>query len=160
MQERPEDVSLYFHIPFCLRKCPYCHFFVLPDQERFKAPFLNALLQEWNKRKQQLKSSRIVSIYFGGGTPTKLPPSAIGVLLEAIASSVQLAACCEITLEANPEDVCLEKMRSYAQVGVNRISLGVQSLIDTELDLLGRQHTAAEAMQAVHDCYGRSLQRS
>ncbi|HEY2811335.1 MAG TPA: radical SAM family heme chaperone HemW [Rhabdochlamydiaceae bacterium] len=156
-QERLEDISLYFHIPFCLRKCPYCHFFVLPDHERFKAPFLSALHKEWDLRKAQLQGKRIVSIYFGGGTPTKLSPLALHALLDTIAKEASLCSDCEITLEANPEDVSEEKMRSYAACGINRISLGVQSLIDAELGVLGRQHTAQDAIQAVHSCYQSGL---
>ncbi len=151
--ESPENASLYFHIPFCSRKCPYCHFFVLPDHARFKEPFLHALHQEWRMRKEALAEKRIVSIYFGGGTPTKLAPSAIQDLLEEVAKGASLDPACEITLEANPEDVSYDKMADYKKAGVNRLSLGVQSLLDSELKTLGRQHTAQKAIDAIHTCH-------
>jgi oxygen-independent coproporphyrinogen-3 oxidase len=151
------EVGLYFHIPFCSRKCPYCHFFVIPDDLNHKASFLHALRTEWNLRKAALIHKRIVSIYFGGGTPTKLAPQEIASLLDLIGKEISLAPDCEITLEANPEDVTGEKMRAYAQAGVNRVSLGIQSLVDTELQQLGRQHNAAQALQAVHTCHAAGL---
>jgi oxygen-independent coproporphyrinogen-3 oxidase len=151
------DASLYFHIPFCSRKCPYCHFFVLPDDLGHKANFLRALRAEWDLRKAALMHQRIVSVYFGGGTPTKLAPHEIGSLLDLIVQDVTLAPDCEITLEANPEDVTEEKMRAYAQAGINRVSLGVQSLVDSELQQLGRQHSATQALQAVYACHDAGL---
>ena len=154
-QERPEDISLYFHIPFCSRKCPYCHFFVLPDQARFKEPFLEALHREWELRHAQLAHKRVVSIYCGGGTPTKLSPSAIGGLLEKIVNTphLTLSTDCEITLEANPEDIEIDKMRAYQAVGINRLSIGVQSFVEEELKVLERQHTAEGAIRAIHACH-------
>lgn len=151
------DIGLYFHVPFCSRKCPYCHFFVLPDDLGHKASFLRALHAEWDLRKAALTHHRVVSIYLGGGTPTKLTPHEIAILLDRVAKDASLAPDCEITLEANPEDVTEERMRAYAQAGVNRVSLGVQSLVDTELQQLGRQHTAAQALQAVHTCHTAGL---
>ena len=139
------DISLYFHIPFCSKKCPYCHFFVLPDKEEYKQPFVDALLKEWDLRLPQIQHKRVVSIYFGGGTPTKLPPSAYEKILGQIAHSET-----EITLEANPEDVTLSAMQQYKAAGINRVSLGLQSLDDRELTQLGRTHHAAKAIEAVH----------
>jgi oxygen-independent coproporphyrinogen-3 oxidase len=139
------DISLYFHIPFCSKKCPYCHFFVLPEKEEYKQPFVGALLKEWDLRFPQLRQKRVVSIYFGGGTPTKLPPSAYERILGQIAHSET-----EITLEANPEDVTLSAMQQYKAAGINRVSLGLQSLDDRELTQLGRTHHAAKAIEAVH----------
>lgn len=145
------DVSLYFHIPFCSKKCPYCHFFVLPDEKRSKLLLLESLLQEWKLRLPQLQGKRVVSIYFGGGTPTKLPPSAYLELLNAIRSCVSIAADCEITLEANPEDVRFELMQQFHEIGINRVSLGVQSLNDNDLYLLERTHSSNRAYQAIEE---------
>ncbi len=155
--ERFDDVSLYFHIPFCSRKCPYCHFFVVPDHDQFKTPFLLALKQEWALRHVHLKGKRVVSIYFGGGTPTKLAPWIISELLDQIARTCDLASDCEITLEANPEDITLDKMRLYKAAGINRLSIGVQSLVDEELQILSRQHTAEEAIRAIHASHQAGL---
>jgi oxygen-independent coproporphyrinogen-3 oxidase len=148
------EVSLYFHIPFCSKKCPYCHFFVLPNEERYKTPFLTALLQEWALRLPQLQGKRVVSIYFGGGTPTKLAPDQYALLLDALFhSGIEIAPDCEITLEANPEDVTLPLMQRFSSLGINRVSLGVQSLFDADLTLLGRSHNASASMRAIHTTY-------
>lgn len=145
-----KEISIYFHIPFCSKKCPYCHFFVLPDEPRFKEPFVPALIQEWHLRVPQLQGNTIVSIYFGGGTPTKLPPSAYALLLDTIRSSgITIAPDCEITLEANPEDVSCSLMQEFKSVGINRVSLGVQSLIDTELVMLERTHASSGSIRAI-----------
>ncbi len=143
------DVSLYFHIPFCSKKCPYCHFFVLPDQDELKKPFTSALLQEWLLRLPELQGKQVVSIYFGGGTPTKLPPETYVSLLQKIRNSVEIASDCEITLEANPEDVELRRMREYAAAGINRVSIGLQTLQEDELITLGRGHSKQRAIESV-----------
>jgi len=104
-------------------------------------------------RKDALRDKRIVSIYFGGGTPTKLAPSAIGTLIDEVAKGAVLDPHCEITLEANPEDVTYEKMLGYKKAGVNRVSLGIQSLVDSELITLGRQHSAKQALHAIQECH-------
>jgi oxygen-independent coproporphyrinogen III oxidase len=148
------DVSLYVHVPFCTKKCPYCHFFVLPNEERFKRPFLPALLKELALRLPELQGKRLVSLYFGGGTPTKLSPDAYALFLNALRDSkVEIAPGCEITLEANPEDVTSSLMSQFRVLGINRISLGVQSLVDQDLVLLGRTHLASRALQAIQEVY-------
>ncbi len=152
------EISLYFHIPFCSKKCPYCHFFVLPDEQNFKEPFVDALLKEWSLRLPQLVGKRIVSIYFGGGTPTKLAPSAYEKILEKIdQSGIQIAEDCEITLEANPEDITRIGMEQYKAAGINRVSLGIQSLDDQELVILGRTHNASKALEAVQTVYDAGI---
>lgn len=152
------DVGLYFHIPFCSKKCPYCHFFVVPDTHQLKKPFVNALLREWKMRAGALEGMRIVSIYFGGGTPTKLPPSDYAALIEALrASSIEFASECEITLEANPEDITLERMREYKAAGINRVSMGVQSLQPSELITLGRGHSPERSLEAVAEIHAAGI---
>lgn len=129
--------SLYVHIPFCTKKCPYCHFFVAPDRPDLKAPFLHALRQEWELRRL---SGPFESIYFGGGTPALYPEA-----IEAVLSWAGPQTC-EITVEANPEGAPFAR---FAAAGVNRVSIGVQSLDDALLKQLGRTHTAADARNAV-----------
>jgi len=136
-------LSLYFHIPFCSQKCPYCHFFVVKDREDQKDALLEALLLELALRQKELQNHSIVSIYFGGGTPSLFGPGRIQTLLSSLPSD------CEITLEANPEDVTSDLMKSYVRAGINRVSLGLQSLQDDALITLGRTHTANKAIQAV-----------
>ena len=144
------EVSLYFHIPFCTKKCPYCHFYVLPNQARFHKLLGEGLAIEWERQLPLLREKRIVSIYFGGGTPTLFAPEGIGEILERIRSSgVELAPDCEITLEANPEECRPDLFESLLNLGINRLSLGVQSLDARSLLQLERIHSAEKAKQAV-----------
>ncbi len=135
-------VSLYFHIPFCSKKCPYCHFYVLPDKADLHQLLLEALYLQWKKWEPEIQGKKIVSIYFGGGTPSLLGPKAI----EKILSWVPYSSPCEITLEANPEKSFLPE---FVSVGVNRVSLGVQSLDNPTLTMLGRTHTAERAIETI-----------
>lgn len=144
--------SLYFHIPFCTRKCPYCHFFVLPDKPELKERFLRALKLEWESILPKLEGREIVSIYFGGGTPSLAGPEAIADILSWVRGGTSLSPTCEITLEANPEEG--KALTRFAATGVNRLSLGVQSLDHETLRCLGRKHTpegAIETIGAVHE---------
>lgn len=142
-------LSLYFHIPFCTKKCPYCHFFVIRDNE----PQKNLLLEMFFKELSLLnipKDKSLVSIYFGGGTPSLFEPERIKKLLDYIDSNIlKIPSNCEITLEANPENVTLEKMIGFKQAGINRVSLGVQSLHDRSLIQIGRTHSASRAIEAI-----------
>lgn len=144
--------SLYFHIPFCKKKCPYCHFFVVPDDEIKKDRLLNGFYQEWDLL-GICHTTPICSIYFGGGTPSLFGPLRLGSLLDFIKTRVQLDSECEITLEINPCDVDLERMHRFKQAGVTRVSLGVQSFHDSSLITIGRQHTASQAVCAIDWIY-------
>lgn len=141
------DFSIYFHVPFCKRKCDYCHFYVIPDQERFKTLYLQALRQEWELRAHLLPIKKPLSIYFGGGTPSLLNPKAI----ENILSWIEPSKACEITLEVNPEQVTWELMHTFHRIGINRISLGVQSLHDPSLITLTRTHSKTKALSAIEE---------
>ncbi len=140
------DISLYIHVPFCKQKCPYCHFFVLPNYLPSHALFLEGLKKEWDLIQPQLKGKKIVSVYFGGGTPSLLGADSIGQILRWI----DPPAGAEVSLEANPDDVTLERMQAFRDVGVSRISLGLQSLDNPLLKTLGRSHTAQKGIEAVH----------
>lgn len=147
-------ISLYIHVPFCSKKCPYCHFFVLPDSKENQAFFLEHLHQEWILRAHLLEGKEIVSIYFGGGTPSLLPPQAIETILSWIKSGpASLSPHCEITLEANPEKTDKNLMEEFAKTGINRVSLGIQSFDDSLLHLLGRTHDSNAAKKAVEAVY-------
>ena len=149
-----DPVSLYIHVPFCTKKCPYCHFFVLPDSEEGKALFLKSLHQEYELRRPLLEGKTLVSIYFGGGTPSLLHPREIEALIQKIYQSpLSMAPSCEITLEANPEQVSLQLMKQFAKAGINRVSLGVQSFDDLLLKTLGRTHDVAKAKRAIDAVY-------
>ncbi|HEY4254982.1 MAG TPA: radical SAM family heme chaperone HemW [Chlamydiales bacterium] len=142
------DVSLYFHIPFCTKKCPYCHFYVIPNEKRFHALLLEGMKLEWELQKEKLRNKQIVSIYFGGGTPSLFGAQAIGEVL-SWCRELSLSPDCEITLEANPEEATREQFLAFKAAGINRVSLGVQSLDDRALDTLGRTHSAEKAKQAI-----------
>ncbi len=149
----PHDCSLYVHIPFCTSKCPYCHFYVIPFEEHREQAFLLGIEQEWQSRRALLAGKRIVSIYLGGGTPSLLSASSVGRILDLFLQDrgLSIDSGCEITLEANPESVSLEKMRALSLLGVNRLSIGVQSLDDDQLTLLDRRHLAARAIKAIEE---------
>ncbi len=140
-------LGLYVHVPFCTKKCPYCHFYVLPNGEKRQLDFHGSLCQELALYRDYLGDFPIKSLYFGGGTPS---------LYEGIADfldELNPPSDIEITIEANPEDVSLEKMESFKHLGINRVSLGVQSLLPDELVLLGRTHSASRAVDAVWETY-------
>jgi len=150
------DISLYFHIPFCTKKCPYCHFYVIPNQARHRALLRDGFALEWAMQKELLEGTdaRIVSIYFGGGTPTLFEVDAIGAILEWCGP---LPADCEITIEANPEDASPALFESLRKVGINRISFGVQSLDDRSLAILERAHSAIQAKKAIESAASMGL---
>ena len=139
--------SLYLHIPFCKRKCPYCDFYsqTLPTNIE---QYLTALQQELNLYTNYFPKE-VVSIYFGGGTPSLLSSKQIGTLLDTIAQLYSLSADCEITLESNPEQASEAYYNALHSVGINRLSIGVQSLDDAILKFLGRRHSAREALNAL-----------
>lgn len=150
-QPRPfEGPGLYVHIPFCLRKCPYCDFYSLPlDSERLAALpdlLITQLEQETHRNRWKGPFS---TVFFGGGTPSLLPPAAIGRILQHAERLFGMTANAEITLEANPGTVTFPQLQDYLAAGINRLSFGVQSLNDRNLKRLGRIHTAADARHAV-----------
>ncbi len=142
-------LSLYVHWPFCLAKCPYCdfnsHVRESIDHDRWAA----ALHRELDHFASMTRGRRLVSIFFGGGTPSLMRPATVDSLIDHAAQAWPADPEIEITLEANPTSVEAERMADFAAAGVNRVSLGVQSLDDDALRFLGRGHTAAEAMAAV-----------
>lgn len=148
-----ELVSLYFHIPFCKRKCDYCHFYVLPDKEALKIQLLEGLKLEWNYWLPFLKNKTIHTIYFGGGTPSLFGPERIASILDLIAKTATVQSDAEITLEVNPENVNISLMTAYAKAGINRVSLGIQTLDSKLLHMLGRMHQPQTALDAVHVVY-------
>lgn len=148
-----KETGIYVHIPFCTRKCPYCHFFVVADSSPLKRDFTQGILQEWKLRSPLLKNRQIVSLYFGGGTPTLLPPKELESILENIARTHNVDSHAEITIEANPETFNESLARDLRTMGFNRISFGVQSLDDALLKQLGRTHNSALAKRAVETAY-------
>ena len=142
--------GIYVHWPFCLSKCPYCdfnsHVRAAPVDE---ARYVAALSAELAHRAAMTPGRTVNSIFFGGGTPSLMKPQTVAAILEAIGRHWTVAPGAEITLEANPTSVEAARFRGYRAAGVNRVSLGVQSLNDADLKALGRLHTAAEAICAI-----------
>src|SRR6267143_2044162 len=143
-------LALYVHIPWCVRKCPYCDFNShersgeLPERE-----YVGKLINDLEDLLPAVWGRRIVSVFIGGGTPSLFSPDSIDALLSAIRARVQVEAGAEITLEANPGTVEAARFAGFRQAGVNRISVGVQSFDDRMLAALGRIHGADEARRAV-----------
>jgi len=146
---RKNEISLYFHLPFCTRKCDYCHFYVLPDEERGKQRLAEALEQEWTLLLPFLEDKTVVTLYFGGGTPSLFSPVSLARLIQLIRKTCSIDPNAEVTLEANPENVTLELMQGYAEGGINRVSIGVQTLDAELLILLGRLHDPKDALYAI-----------
>lgn len=153
----PEELSLYFHIPFCTRKCDYCHFYVIPDKEAHKELLLQGLHLEWQRWSSLFTGRRLRSIYFGGGTPSLFGPERVATVLSWIAPLFAETPL-EITLEVNPENATFSLMQAYQEAGINRISMGVQSLDNSLLATLTRRHDAHRAMQAIHDTYRSGIE--
>jgi putative oxygen-independent coproporphyrinogen III oxidase len=144
-----EGLALYIHWPFCISKCPYCdfnsHVREQVDQESWRAALLADLAHEAGLT----PGLELGSIFFGGGTPSLMPPATVAALIEAAAGHWRLAPDIEITLEANPSSVEASRFADLAQAGVNRVSLGLQSLDDEALHFLGRAHDVAEGLAAL-----------
>ncbi|TRZ75559.1 MAG: radical SAM family heme chaperone HemW [Bacteroidetes bacterium] len=140
--------GIYIHIPFCRRKCHYCNFFSLASL-KYKERFLAALKEEIFLRKKYLNGKSIESIYFGGGTPSILQIPEIEGILEDLRKYFILAENREITLEANPDDLDPGILRKYLAIGINRLSIGVQSFFDDDLEYLNRIHSGQRAEEAV-----------
>ena len=140
--------GIYFHIPFCRRQCVYCNFFSVADL-RPRERMVEAMAAELSFRAPGWKDRQLRTVYFGGGTPSLLPVRDIAFLLERTARCFSLSPQAEITLEANPEDITEEKAREWRSVGINRLSVGVQSFDDAALAFMGRRHSGSEAVRAV-----------
>lgn len=139
---RGEDISIYVHIPFCVRKCLYCDFnSQVPPSEDTVFYYTAALIDEIKSSDDYFEDRKLASIYIGGGTPSSIPTSCIGRILDGISSVISIEDDTEITLEANPGTLNELKVKDYVSYGVNRMSLGLQSAIEEELKALGRIHT-------------------
>lgn len=138
--------SAYVHVPFCARVCPYCDFAVVAGQDDLASPYVDALEREIGMAEPW---DPLDAVFVGGGTPSRLEPSAIERVLSALDQRFGLAADVEVTMEANPEDITDRIADAFASSGVTRLSLGVQSFDDAVLSSLGRMHTSADAMSAV-----------
>jgi len=144
-----EPLAVYIHWPFCLSKCPYCdfnsHVRNTIDIERWCKSFL----AELDYFAEMIEGKKVSSIFFGGGTPSLMPPDLVAKLIEHVDIKWGILSDCEITLEANPTSAETKNFKLLAQAGVNRLSVGVQALKDEDLAFLGREHSSKEALSAV-----------
>ncbi len=145
--------GIYVHWPFCLAKCPYCDFnshvrHQKVDTDAFANTFARGLVQELAYFHRQTADRTVTSVFFGGGTPSLMPPACVEQVIAAIYDLWQVAGDVEITLEANPTSVEARNFAGYRAAGVNRVSVGVQALNDDDLQKLGRQHNVSEALAA------------
>ena len=144
-----EPLALYIHWPFCLAKCPYCDFNSHVRERIDQARFARALRAELAWEAERLGRRPLASIFFGGGTPSLMTPETVAGLIDDARRLFEPADDLEITLEANPTSVEAGKLRGFHDAGVNRVSLGIQSLSDDALRFLGREHSATQAQSAL-----------
>jgi oxygen-independent coproporphyrinogen-3 oxidase len=140
--------GIYIHIPFCKQACHYCDFH-FSTSIQYKSDLLSAIAKEIKLQKDYLGAENIETIYFGGGTPSLLSGDEISVLIEEIQKNFKVITNPEITLEANPDDLNLQKLKEFRNTEVNRFSIGVQSFFDEDLKWMNRAHAAVEADHAI-----------
>jgi putative oxygen-independent coproporphyrinogen III oxidase len=146
-----DDLGLYIHVPFCLRRCGYCDFFSTEGRRKLIPGYVQALRREIQAVGAAGEKPRAGSVFFGGGTPSLLAPRQMVDLMEEIRRAFRLEPDAEISLEANPGTVDYDRLAGYRAAGINRLSLGLQSADEGELRMLGRIHTFSEAVQACAD---------
>lgn len=148
--EPKKPLGLYVHIPFCVKKCNYCDFLSAPADETVKKRYVDALCREIAEYQELTKEYELKTLYFGGGTPSVLSVELLELILKTIQNSFTFAMEeAEVTLEVNPKTVTKDKLVRYRELGINRLSIGVQSAKQEELALLGRIHTFEDAKNTV-----------
>src|SRR5215218_871433 len=152
--EGPTGLALYVHWPFCVSKCPYCDFNSHVRESVDQAAWRGALLRDLAWEAEVFPGRGLSSIFFGGGTPSLMEPATVAALIEAAERHWGFSADVEITLEANPSSVEAARFADLAAAGVNRVSLGLQSLDDKALRFLGRAHDSAEGLAALATAQG------
>lgn len=151
MKERycdKKELELYFHIPFCVRKCFYCDFLSAPGDEKTKRDYMEALLAETVGSAVRYTDYEVVSIFIGGGTPSTVPAECLEQLMEAVRTHYRLAQGAEVTIEVNPGTVSEEALLRFRRTGINRLSIGLQSSDDAQLKAIGRIHTWGQFMES------------
>ncbi|HEY7503834.1 MAG TPA: radical SAM family heme chaperone HemW [Gemmatimonadales bacterium] len=145
-------MHLYIHVPFCARRCSYCDFAIAVRRDVPTAAYVAAVLREWEGwqgHESWIGSEAVDTVYFGGGTPSRLDPRGISAMLQRIGADRSVSPSAEVTLEANPDDVTPERAAAWAAAGVTRVSLGAQSFDPAVLTWMHRTHSAAQTEAAV-----------
>lgn len=140
--------GIYIHIPFCKKACHYCNFHFSTNQNS-KSAFIEAVCRELILRKSEYASDEIQSIYFGGGTPTVLDVTELNTILKTVYKNYKVSETAEITLEANPDDLDVEKIKQLSNTKINRLSIGIQSFHESELSAMNRAHNAEDAKKCL-----------
>lgn len=146
-----KNLELYIHIPFCVQKCSYCDFLSMPADSLVKKTYVRRLKEEICKKAPDYKDRNVISVFFGGGTPSILPAGEIKGIMDCLRENFSFDNKAEITVECNPGTLDAGKLKSYQHAGVNRLSLGLQSAENKELKLLGRIHTYEDFLESF-DC--------
>ncbi|WMJ76683.1 MULTISPECIES: radical SAM family heme chaperone HemW [unclassified Sedimentibacter] len=145
-----KKLGIYIHIPFCRQKCNYCDFYSMKWNDESEKKYIKALTNEIKTQGKELKDNYIANtIYFGGGTPTIIKHENIKEIIDSICETMEIDKCAEISIEANPNTLTLENLNAYRDMGINRLSIGIQSLNDEILRQIGRIHNSAEALDAI-----------
>lgn len=142
-----KSISIYIHIPFCVKKCQYCDFLSAPADSRAQEVYLRALKQEIREQAARYREYEVQTVFIGGGTPTAVPCEKLCEVLKTVFTCYRVNPQAEISMEANPGTVTKEALLSYRKAGINRLSIGLQSTDDGELKLLGRIHTYRDFLQ-------------
>lgn len=140
--------GIYIHIPFCKQACHYCDFHFSTSQQ-LRERVIKSILLEIKQSKDYLQDSKSSTIYFGGGTPSILTPEELKIILDAINSNFDISSDAELTIECNPDDLNRERLRSFKKLGINRLSIGIQSFRNEDLELMNRAHNSKEALECV-----------
>lgn len=141
--------GIYIHIPFCKQACSYCDFHFSTSVEKNRVEMIAAIQKELANRSSELEAIPVKTIYFGGGTPSLLDGEEVEALLSTISSSYTLDKVLEITLESNPDDITTDKLLAWKKAGINRLSIGVQSFMQRDLEWMNRAHNADESESAI-----------
>ena len=149
--------GIYIHIPFCRQKCSYCDFVSFPDKIGYAEAYMACVYKELKMRGEELKGRVFDTVYFGGGTPSYIPPKLILGAMNRIRECFTLSENPEITLELNPGTIGEEKVKIYEKAGINRFSIGLQTAIDEQLEDLGRIHTARDYVDATKLLKGKNF---
>jgi len=142
-----KKLSVYVHIPFCVKKCDYCDFLSAPADENTKTEYVDRLLEEIEKEAENYRDYMVVSVFFGGGTPSVLKKEDTARIMSALREHYKIAETAEITSEVNPKTADDNKLKAYREMGFNRLSIGLQSADDKELKTLGRVHNYSDFLE-------------
>ena len=153
-----KELELYVHIPFCVKKCAYCDFLSAPADVQERTLYVDALTEEIRAQKDDYKDYQVSTVFLGGGTPSILNGNEITRIFDALYESFDISGSAEITVEVNPGTVTEEKAEAWKKCGVNRLSIGLQSVNDRELQMLGRIHSYREFLDTWEIVRGAGFQ--